>query len=553
MYMFTAQDWAFLAQRGEGRVSASDRELMESATWLVESNAAVHSRCLRKLLDVANLHENPVVVITAQCSPPKAKLQGSRNCGGLVLRLFLARDAPVLLLRNLFTAGRLVNGSRGTLRELWYPEGTSPLAKHPESSSLDVGIFGDVTLPVAIVEFPCYNGPAFFQEEAKRNWVPIPACESDVEGVKGGKRRQLPLVLAYAITVWKSQGMSLDAVVIQLRERLMEHGIVYVAVSRAKHFTKLFFRGSLPSYEELIAVCSRKASLQFIEAQALLRIEAREFERIALRPWGPKQCALASAVTDVWLARARSGGILCAHYGVDLLSSVCTHMGDVSLREHYGGISAYVDASVPGKFRCLCRLGFGQAFFQVDLYHVLGRLNRDGVLDAMQEVAEARHGQWARVSEMHGQKGKGKGGAVAPPGRCKKTSEEKQPTSKVGVKDRCLKLRGGKGKSIEVPSVSTNVEVVDLGGVLGKCPPSVSFIPCRGLRNGGNRCFAISVLQCLVSHPAISEWSAHTMHSRANCLHTDNWATCPLCYMQNMVHVLRTSVTNTDRECSFFA
>ena len=36
-------------------------------------------------------------------------------------------------------------------------------------------------------------------------------------------------------------------------------------------------------------------------------------------------------------------------------------------------------------------------------------LNRDGILDAMQEVAGASPGQWAQVPELRAQQGKGLG------------------------------------------------------------------------------------------------------------------------------------------------
>ncbi len=91
--------------------------------------------------------------------------------------------------------------------------------------------------------------------------------EANTEGVTGGKRRQLPIVLT-----WKSQGMSLELVLIQFRDRLIEHGLVYCAVSRARKYMKLFFRKALPAYADLMQVCARPKPLQLLAAQARLHM-----------------------------------------------------------------------------------------------------------------------------------------------------------------------------------------------------------------------------------------------------------------------------------------
>ena len=84
---------------------------------------------------------------------------------------------------------------------------------------------------VILVKFDGYTGPAF------------PDCGDGIISIFPVTRQfeyksvscsqtQFPLRLAYAITVHKSQGMSLDTAIINLRKKQHCLGLAYVAVSR---------------------------------------------------------------------------------------------------------------------------------------------------------------------------------------------------------------------------------------------------------------------------------------------------------------------------------
>ena len=53
-------------------------------------------------------------------------------------------------------------------------------------------------------------------------------------------RSQIPLILAYAVTVHKTQGSTLDCALIDIGRRTFEYGQAYVALSRVKEMESLY-------------------------------------------------------------------------------------------------------------------------------------------------------------------------------------------------------------------------------------------------------------------------------------------------------------------------
>ena len=126
------------------------------------------------------------------------------NTAGLEVNLKLAVGARVMLRRNIDTKAGLVNGAIGTIQA--------------------------ISARCISVKFDHINDPF------------------DIEKLKGKfmvmknyyiYRKQFPLILAYAVTIHKCQGLSLDCAIVDLSSKIFADGMAYVALSRVKSLAGL--------------------------------------------------------------------------------------------------------------------------------------------------------------------------------------------------------------------------------------------------------------------------------------------------------------------------
>ncbi len=125
----------------------------------------------------------------------------------------LAHGARVMLTSNLWVEMGLVNGAMGTVHAICYRRGGPP------------------DLPVAVmVHFDTYSGPTFQDGSVpivplRRNWL---------DGCVACSRLQLPLKLAWAVTIHKAQGLTLDRAVLNIGKKDFCTGLTFVACSRIR-------------------------------------------------------------------------------------------------------------------------------------------------------------------------------------------------------------------------------------------------------------------------------------------------------------------------------
>lgn len=154
----------------------------------------------------------PIAAISAIHSSPAAAATKSKDTGGLLPVIFIAKGARIMLTANLWQEVGLCNGAAGTVHDIVYQEGHCP-----------------PSLPVAVlVQFDDYCGPEFY-----RNCIPItPITFEWTSGSQHLSRQQLPLQPRYAITIHKSQGQTLPKAVIDLGKAELAAGCTFIALSR---------------------------------------------------------------------------------------------------------------------------------------------------------------------------------------------------------------------------------------------------------------------------------------------------------------------------------
>ena len=190
-----------------------------------------------------NKLEHPVAHIHARHSSATAKKIPSEDMSGLEPVVFLAKDARVMLTMNLWSSVGLCNGATGIVVGFIFENNHQP----PD-------------LPVAvIVKFDNYKGPSF--NETQPSCLPICPITVLSQSENGfHERQQLPLRLAWALTIHKSQGLTLPKAWIDIGKSERTAGVSYVAISRVKTLSSCIIEPM--TYQRLTSLKS-SVNLQF--------------------------------------------------------------------------------------------------------------------------------------------------------------------------------------------------------------------------------------------------------------------------------------------------
>ena len=224
-------------------IEQSNPNYPHGALHIFAENAPAHAHN-KQMLDRLTSH---CVQIEAIDELPKdvssARIDARRNAkqsetGGLARILEIKLNARVMLTANIDILDRLINGLLGTVKHIASHNGNVKkiYLKLDDSKAGLHAMSGDVLA-------------------SSRQWVPISRTEAKISINAGSNRKgsvirrtQFPLMLSYACTVHKVQGLSLENVVVSFnleRQKTFNYGQMYVALSRATSLNGLFLLGSL--------------------------------------------------------------------------------------------------------------------------------------------------------------------------------------------------------------------------------------------------------------------------------------------------------------------
>lgn len=237
----------------DNNVSDASRQLLHSRVEAKLSNKFPPTKIYAHNVDVDSINRCELEKINAPAFCYSMKERGNPNLAEALKKgclspetLLLKEGAKVMFVKNNFEKG-VVNGTIGEV--IGWDKDKFPIVKISSGEEINV-------LP--------------------EKWV----IEEDGE-VKADIR-QVPLRLAWAITVHKSQGLSLDVAEVDL-SRAFTHGMGYVALSRVRSLRGLSLKGfnemSLMVDEEILKFDSQLREMSASVATGLKSLSAEDMLR----------------------------------------------------------------------------------------------------------------------------------------------------------------------------------------------------------------------------------------------------------------------------------
>lgn len=204
-----------------GRIDENDATLLESRMKVEDKNISIKPTILTShnyKADEINVNQLKNIVgeeksFCAEYNGDPQKIEFlKKNCiANDILRLRIG--AQVMMIKNTLQKDGIINGSLGIVR------GFSKKKSYP------------------IVEFANNSIHTIAYEE----WAVEKFDDEKKEFVKEASIAQIPLILSWAITIHKSQGLTLDKISCDLSE-IFSYGQAYVALSRARNINGIFIK-----------------------------------------------------------------------------------------------------------------------------------------------------------------------------------------------------------------------------------------------------------------------------------------------------------------------
>ena len=278
---WTLEDYYWLCRRKRSMLAPSERARFTDAPYIMdfrrdtdtnpEDNCNYFNRM--RLRRHAKEHNKDVAQFSAYhkgISEEKGAQIDEGQFKGLAKTLEIAEDARVILTHNLMPEQGLMNGTQGSVKKIVYNHKEGP-------NAADI----PTCMPsYVVVDFPQYVGPPFYDEPERRTWVPLEPREIRQEDNAGVSRVQFPIILAWALTPWKAQGMTLDKAVVFIGRRAATPGVLFVALTRVRHPDDLMLDDDFP---DMSTIMKQKQTQSFQRRQMWERSMTVKFSQTLRR------------------------------------------------------------------------------------------------------------------------------------------------------------------------------------------------------------------------------------------------------------------------------
>ena len=235
----TDEDYKLLATRFSTNLKKDEIDKFQNALRLYPTNAEAHEYNKKKLQEL----KLPVVKIKAHNSCKEARDNDGDETMGLEQNILLAEGARIMLRMNLWDRAGLVNGAMGTVRKIIYKDEGPPGLSY-----------------CVLVKFDNYTGPSITNEPGV---VPIqPYTARWYNGTKSLFRTQLPIILAWAITIHKSQGAAYQKCVVDISAKPKQAELPFVALCRVKSIDGLLV---IPNSKDRFCPLSKTLKARLVE------------------------------------------------------------------------------------------------------------------------------------------------------------------------------------------------------------------------------------------------------------------------------------------------